>query len=92
MKNASGTITGTFFGTLFLIGGIALWIFAPDFSGFFDRGHSEDALPVWVLLLILAALNYGYAGLSRYLSARTAQTPASGTAEVKAEGEQDDKE
>ncbi len=92
MKNASGTITGTFFGTLFLVGGIALYIFAPDFSGFFDRGHSEDTLPVWMLLLILSAVNYGYAGLSRYLSARTAPPPASGAAEVKAEGDQDDKE
>lgn len=45
-------------------------IFAPEFSGFFDRGLSGDAMPVWTLLIGFAALNFVYAFVSYVISKR----------------------
>jgi hypothetical protein len=74
LKQTPGWISGTIFGVFFLISGLALWIFAPDFSGFFERGHSEDVLSVWKLLIGLAIINFGYAAVSRYIQNRSAKS------------------
>jgi hypothetical protein len=70
-KNSPGFITGTVLGTLCLLGAVAMRIFQPDFTGFFDRGHSESAMQVWMLLLGIAVVNYAYAGLSFWIQRRT---------------------
>jgi hypothetical protein len=66
-------------GCLFLVGAIALRIWNPGFSGFFDRGQGEPPLPIWVVLLGLAGLNYAHAGITtimyRRLSAREGGQP-----------------
>lgn len=70
MKNIPGVIAGIALGSLCLIGAIALWIWAPEFSGFFDRGHSEPALPFYILLIGLAIVNFGYAWVSWFIQTR----------------------
>ncbi|MCC7130340.1 MAG: hypothetical protein IT297_08090 [Anaerolineae bacterium] len=70
MRNSPGAVTGSILGTLCLVVGIGLRIFAPDFSGFFDRGLSGDAMPVWALLIGFAALNFLYAFASYAISKR----------------------
>ena len=69
-KKSPGFVTGIVLGTICLFGGIAMRIFQPDFTGFFDRGHSESAVEVWTLLLGIAVLNFAYAGLSYWIQRR----------------------
>jgi hypothetical protein len=64
-------------GALCLLGALALLIFAPDFRGFFDRGHDTESLPVWVVALGMAGLNFVYAGFSYFIYRRTQQNPLS---------------
>ena len=66
MKNRALS-TGIILGTLFLIASLGSKIYAPEFSGFFDRGHDMQPMPIWVILLILAAVNYLYAFVAHKL-------------------------
>ena len=70
-------------GTICLIAGLVLRSSAPDFSGFFDRGHSESVVPIWALLVGFAILNYIFAGLSQAMHGRTIKDdrPAAGRVE-----------
>ena len=79
MKTNSGALTGIFIGTLFLLIGISLSIWAPNFSGFFDRGLSEPVLPAWVILIGLAFVNYIYAGLSVFIQSKIHPTKKAGS-------------
>lgn len=74
MRNSPGSFTGTVLGLVCLIGGVGLRLFAPEFRGFFDRGHSEPSLPVWALLLFLAALNFGYAAFSYFVMQKSSRS------------------
>jgi len=80
-KNIPGVFAGITLGALCLIGGISLWIWAPEFSGFFDRGHSEPTLPFYILLFGLAIVNFGYAWISWFIQTR-ANPPAKVTKPV----------
>ncbi len=53
-------------GSLFLVAALALWLWNPAFSGFFDRGQGEPPLPIWAVLLGLAGLNYAHALITTY--------------------------
>jgi drug/metabolite transporter (DMT)-like permease len=64
-KMNTGFSSGIILGTICLIVGIGLLIWEPGFSGFFDRGHDTQPLPIWMILLILAAFNYIYALITR---------------------------
>ena len=56
--------TGLILGTLCLAGALGFWYFAPEFNGLIERNTDDSALPVWVVLAILALVNFAYAGLS----------------------------
>jgi hypothetical protein len=71
LKKSPGFISGIMIGTICLIAGMVLRVSAPDFSGFFARGHSESVLPIWMLLIGFAILNYIFAGLSQAMHGRT---------------------
>jgi hypothetical protein len=71
LKKSPGFISGLTIGTICLIAGLVLRVSAPDFSGFFERDHSEAVLPIWVLLIGLAILNFIFAGLSQSMQGRT---------------------
>ena len=83
MKKSPGFISGLMIGTICLVAGLVLRVSAPDFSGFFERGHSESVLPIWVLLVGFAILNYIFAGLSQAMHGRTIKDdgPAAGRGE-----------
>lgn len=66
--NHPGISTGLILGIMCLFAGVILRIWAPEFSGFFDRGHESQPVPVYAILLILAAINFGYAILSKKIS------------------------
>jgi hypothetical protein len=66
-KSSPGLYTGLTLGGLCLIVGLGLYLWAPDFTGFFNRAGAQPALPVWTLLLLLALVNFIYAGISYYL-------------------------
>ncbi len=70
IKTIPGVITGIALGSLCLVGAIVLRIWAPEFSGLFDRGHSEPALPFWILLSGLAVVNFGFALASWFIQTR----------------------
>jgi hypothetical protein len=78
MKKAPGLSTGFVLGTLCLIGGIAMRIWAPDFSGFYNRGLTDPPMSFWSLLLILGVVNFIYAGFSQYIQrkANPSEIPA----------------
>jgi NADH:ubiquinone oxidoreductase subunit 6 (subunit J) len=69
-KKNPGLSTGVILGAICLLIGIGLFIWAPDFSGFFDRGQDTQPMPIWVILLVLAAINFVYAIISRTLQSR----------------------
>jgi hypothetical protein len=75
MKKAPGLSTGLVLGVLCLIGAIALRIWAPDFTGFYNRGLTDPPMPFWSLLLILAVVNFIYAGFSQYIQRKANQSP-----------------
>ena len=70
-KTSNGVISGLALGGLCLILGLGLYLFAPSFNGFFNRPGAEPAMPVWGLLILLALINFIYAGLSYYLQRKT---------------------
>lgn len=76
MRNSPGYVTGSILGAVCLLSGLGLLIFAPEFSGFFDRGQSGDAIPVWMLLIGFAVLNFVYALVSHFISIRTNNSTA----------------
>lgn len=66
-KTSPGLVTGLILGILCLTLSLGLFIWAPGFTGFFNRPGAQPAMPVWNLLLLLALVNFVYAGLSYYL-------------------------
>ena len=60
-------VSGFFLGILCLVGALALYILEPNFAGFFDRNQGEPPLPIWIVLLGLAGLNFVYALFSIYM-------------------------
>jgi hypothetical protein len=71
VKNNPGVSTGILLGSLCTIAGIGFLFLAPAFSGFFDRGHDSKPVPFWIILLILAAINYIYGFINFYLEKRS---------------------
>jgi TRAP-type C4-dicarboxylate transport system permease small subunit len=65
-----GFSSGIILGVICLLISLGLFIWAPGFSGFFDRGHDTQPVPIWAILLILAVMNFGYAFISRILLSR----------------------
>jgi hypothetical protein len=72
-KKSPGLVTGLVLGLLCLTLGLGMYIWAPGFTGFFNRLSAQPAMPVWILLLLLALVNFVYAGLSYYLQRKIDQ-------------------
>lgn len=72
-KTSPGLVTGLVLGIICLTIAIGLYIWAPDFSGFFNRPGAQPAMPVWTLLLLLALVNFAYAGVSYFLQRKIDQ-------------------
>jgi amino acid transporter len=72
-KTSPGLVTGLVLGVICLTLALGLYIWAPDFMGFFDRPGAKPAMPVWNLLLLLALVNFAYAGVSHYLQRKIDQ-------------------
>ncbi len=70
---APGLSVGIILGTICLVAGLALWVWEPNFAGFFNRGHDASTMPIWTLLLILAVINFAYGFLSMYIQRRANQ-------------------
>ena len=66
-KTSPGLFTGLVLGVICLTMALGLYIWAPDFMGFYNRPGAQSAMPVWTLLLLLALVNFTYAGVSHYL-------------------------
>ena len=66
-KTSPGVLTGIVLGGLCLIAGLGVYLWAPGFTGFFNRPGAQPAMPVWTLLILLAVVNFVYAGLSWFL-------------------------
>ena len=71
-KTSPGLVTGLVLGVICLTLGLGLYIWAPNFIGFFSRPGAQPAMPVWTLLL-LALVNFIYAGLSYFLQRKIGQ-------------------
>ena len=72
-KTSPGLVTGLVLGILCLTIALGLYIWAPDFTGFFNRPGAQPAMPVWALLLLLALVNFAYAGVSYFLQRKIDQ-------------------
>jgi len=72
-KTSPGLVTGLVLGGLCLILALGLYLWAPDFMGFTSRPGARPAMPVWNLLLLLALVNFAYAGISHYLQRKIDQ-------------------
>ncbi len=72
-KTSPGLMTGLVLGTLCLIIALGLYIWAPEFTGFFNRAGAQPAMPVWTLLLLLALVNFAYAGITYFLQRKIDQ-------------------
>ena len=66
-KTSPGVLTGIVLGGLCLIAALGVYLWAPGFTGFFNRPGAQPAMPVWTLLILLAVVNFVYAGLSWFL-------------------------
>ncbi len=77
-KTSPGLVTGLVLGVTCLTLALGLYIWAPNFTGFFSRPGIQPAMPVWTLLLLLALVNFVYAGLSYFLQHKIDQV-AKGT-------------
>ena len=72
-KTSPGLMTGLVLGMLCLIVALGLYIWAPDFIGFYNRSGAQPAMPVWNLLLLLALVNFVYAGVSYFVQRKVDQ-------------------
>jgi hypothetical protein len=72
-KTSPGLVTGLVLGIVCLTIAAGLYIWAPDFFGFFNRSGAQPAMPVWTLLLLLALVNFVYAGVSYFLQRKIEQ-------------------
>jgi heme/copper-type cytochrome/quinol oxidase subunit 1 len=72
-KTSPGLITGLVLGVVCLTLALGLYIWAPDFMGFYNRPGAQPAMPVWTLLLLLALVNFTYAGVSHFLQRKIDQ-------------------
>ena len=72
-KTSPGVLTGIVLGTLCLTAGLGVYLWAPGFTGFFDRPGVQPAMPVWTLLLLLALVNFLYAALTWFLQRKIDQ-------------------
>jgi O-antigen ligase len=72
-KTSPGLITGLVLGAVCLTLALGLYIWAPDFMGFYNRPGAQPAMPVWTLLLLLALVNFTYAGVSHFLQRKIDQ-------------------
>ena len=72
-KTSPGLITGLVLGVVCLTLALGLYIWAPDFMGFYNRPGAQPAMPVWNLLLLLALVNFIYAGVSHFLQRKIDQ-------------------
>jgi hypothetical protein len=72
-KTSPGLITGLVLGVVCLTLALGLYIWAPDFMGFYNRPGAQPAMPVWTLLLLIALVNFIYAGVSNFLQRKTEQ-------------------
>ncbi len=73
-KNSPGVITGLVLGIVCLTLGLGLYLWAPGFTGFFSRPSAQPVIPVWTLLLLLALVNFVYAGISNFLQRKLGQS------------------
>jgi hypothetical protein len=71
----SNVYTGYFIAAICLIAGVVMFFMARDFRGFFDRGQGEAPIPIWLVLLGLALLNFIYGSFSLYIHRRSVQDP-----------------
>ncbi len=74
-KPSRGLSTGLILGVLFLVLSLGLYIWAPDFTGFANNRGAEPAMPIWNVLLLLALVNFVYAGASHFLQRKLEQHP-----------------
>ncbi len=74
-KSSRGLTTGLILGILFAVLALGLYLWAPDFKGFIDRSSSQQSMPIWNLFLLLALVNFIYAGISHFLQ-RKLEEPA----------------
>jgi len=72
-KTSPGLVTGLVLGVLCLTLATGLYIWAPNFMGFYNRPGAQPAMPVWTLLLLLALVNFAYAGISYFLQRKIDQ-------------------
>ncbi len=72
-KSSPGLVTGLILGVLCLTLAIGLYIWAPNFTGFFNRPGAQPAMAVWTLMLLLAIVNFAYAGISHFLQRKIDQ-------------------
>jgi amino acid transporter len=72
-KSSPGLLTGLVLGVLCLTVALGLYAWAPDFIGFYNRPGAQPAMPVWNLLLLLALVNFVYAGVSYFLQRKVDQ-------------------
>jgi hypothetical protein len=72
-KTSPGVLTGIVLGVLCLLVGLGVYLWAPGFTGFFNRPGAQPAMPVWTLLILLAAVNFVYAWLSWFLQRKIDQ-------------------
>jgi hypothetical protein len=66
-KYPPATVSGFWLGIICLGMAVGLLIWDPEFRGLFDRGHNEPPIPIWVVLLGIAALNFVYAGSAYFV-------------------------
>jgi hypothetical protein len=66
-KTSPGLVTGLVLGVICLTLALGLYIWEPNFFGFYNRPGAQPAMPVWTLLLLLALVNFAYAGVSNFL-------------------------
>jgi len=72
-KTSPGLVTGLVLGLLCLTLALGLYLWAPDFMGFVSRPGARPAMPVWNLLMLLALVNFAYAGVSHLLQRKIDQ-------------------
>jgi hypothetical protein len=66
-KTSPGLVTGLVLGGVCLALGLGLYIWEPNFFGFYNRPGAQPAMPVWKLMLLLALVNFVYAGVSNFV-------------------------
>jgi len=64
-----------FLGVVFLVAAGIVYIWDPKFSGFFNRGHIDEPIAIWIVLLGIAVLNLIHGFFTYYLFRKVQSNP-----------------